>query len=245
MVEIGEIVVAVLGAERFDRRDLLSDPSCGFAGELVEVAFNVEAVLPRNEQVPDFVNVGDIDGVVVAGGQSRSRFIRSAVEAYFSKRVQAEVDPDLAVGLGAAIHADQLVNRRGDAVLIDVTPLSLRVGTVGGFTEVVIPKNTPIPIEHSKTFVTASDDQQVVRIRIYQGESKEHEQNELLGEFEFSGFRIARRGEIEVVVTFDIDANGSVNVNAVEKESGAAAQTTVRLSQNLSEAEIQNRRRAM
>ncbi|MCA9560456.1 MAG: Hsp70 family protein [Myxococcales bacterium] len=189
-------------------------------------------------------NVTDIDGVVLVGGQSKSRFIRSAVEAYFSKRVQAHVNPDEAVALGAAIHADQLVNRKTEAVLIDVTPLSLRVGTVGGYTEVVIPKNTPIPIEHSKTFVTASDNQERVRIRIYQGESKAHEHNELLGEFEFSGFRIAPRGEVEVVVTFDIDADGIVNVRAVEKESGVEAQTQITISQHLTEAEIHQIRQA-
>ncbi|MCB9544645.1 MAG: Hsp70 family protein [Myxococcales bacterium] len=182
--------------------------------------------------------VDDIDGVVLVGGQSKSRFIRSAVENYFGKRVQSSISPDEAVALGAAIHADQLINRKRDAVLIDVTPLSLRVGTVGGFSEVVIPKNTPIPIEHSKTFVTASDNQRKVRIRIYQGEQKEAVRNEMLGEFEFSGFRLAPRGEVEVVVTFDIDANGIVNVSAVEKESGAAAETTVRISQNLRESEI-------
>ncbi len=183
-------------------------------------------------------NVTDIDGVVLVGGQTKSRFIRSAVEAYFGKRVQAQVNPEEVVALGAAIHADQLVNRKRDAVLIDVTPLSLRVGTVGGFTEVIIPKNTPIPIEHAKTFVTASDGQEKVRIRIYQGESKEVERNELLGEFEFSGFRIASRGEVEIAVTFDIDASGIVNVNAVEKESGAGAECTVTLSQRMTEAEV-------
>ena len=183
--------------------------------------------------------VEDIDGVVLVGGQSRSRFIRSAVEAYFSKRVQTSVNPEEAVALGAAIHADQLLHQKRDAVLIDVTPLSLRVGTVGGYSEVVIPKNTPIPIEHSKTFVTASDNQRRVRIRIYQGERKEAARNEMLGEFEFSGFRIAPRGEVEIVVTFDIDASGIVAVNAVDKESGAAAETTVRISQNLRESEIE------
>ncbi len=182
--------------------------------------------------------VDQVDAVVLVGGQTRSRFIRSAVETYFSKRVQTRVHPEEAVSLGAAIHADQLVNRKRDSILIDVTPLSLRVGTVGGYTEVVIPKNTPIPIEHSKTFVTASEHQDRARIRIYQGEHKEAERNELLGEFEFSGFRIASRGELEILVTFEIDVNGIVHAHAIEKESGAQGNTRVRLSQNLSEAEI-------
>jgi len=183
-------------------------------------------------------NVSDVDGVVLVGGQTKSRFIHSAVEAYFSQAVQASVNPDEVVAVGAAIHAHQLVNRKRDAVLIDVTPLTLRVGTVGGYTDVVIQKNTPIPVEQSKTFVTASDQQEKVRIRIYQGESRESEHDTLLGEFEFSGFRIAQRGEVEVVVTFDIDANGIVKVSAVERESGAQARTTVTFSQNLSEQEL-------
>jgi molecular chaperone DnaK len=119
-----------------------------------------------------------------------------------------------------------------------VTPLTLRVGTVGGYTDVIIPKNTPIPVEQTKTFVTASDGQEKVRIRIYQGESRESEADTLLGEFEFSGFRVAQRGEVEIAVTFDIDANGIVNVNAIERESGAQARTTVTFSQNLSESEL-------
>jgi molecular chaperone DnaK len=152
--------------------------------------------------------------------------------------VQATVNPDEVVAVGAAIHAHQLVNRRRDAVLIDVTPLTLRVGTVGGYSDVVLNKNTPIPVEQSKTFVTASDNQEKVRIRIYQGEARETDADTLLGEFEFSGFRRAPRGEVEVVVTFDVDANGIVNVSAIERESGARAQTTVTFSQNLSEQEL-------
>ncbi|MCB9522230.1 MAG: Hsp70 family protein [Myxococcales bacterium] len=182
--------------------------------------------------------VGDIDGVVLVGGQSRSRFIRSAVETYFGRAAQTRISPDETVALGAAIHADQLVNRRNDAVLIDVTPLSLRVGTVGGFTEVVIPKNTAIPVEQGRSFVTASDGQRSVRIRIYQGESREARQNESLGEFSFSGFRQAPRGEITIDVSFDIDASGLVHVRAVEAESGIEATTEITLSQNLTNAEI-------
>ncbi len=184
------------------------------------------------------ITAGEVDGVVLVGGQTRSRFIRSAADAYFGRAVQATVNPDEVVAVGAAIHAHQLVNRRRDAVLIDVTPLTLRVGTVGGYSDVVLNKNTPIPVEQSKTFVTASDNQEKVRIRIYQGEARETDADTLLGEFEFSGFRRAPRGEVEVVVTFDVDANGIVNVSAIERESGARAQTTVTFSQNLSEQEL-------
>lgn len=182
--------------------------------------------------------VTEIDGVVLVGGQSQSRFVRTAVETYFGRAVQTRISPDEAVALGAAIHADQLVNRRSDAVLIDVTPLTLRVGTVGGFTEVVIPKNTAIPVEQGKIFVTASDQQGKVRIRIYQGESREAGLNALLGEFSFTGFRRAPRGEIQIEVTFDIDASGIVHVHAVETESGIDAKTEITLSQNLTTEEI-------
>jgi molecular chaperone DnaK len=182
--------------------------------------------------------VSDIDGVLLVGGQSRSRFVRQAVETYFGRQAHARVSPDEAVALGAAIHADQLLHRRADAVLVDVTPLTLRVGTVGGLTEPIIPKNTPLPVEQGKTFVTASDNQDKVRIRIYQGENREAEGNEMLGEFSFSGFRRAARGEISIHVTFDIDASGMVNVRAVEAESGIDARTEIALSPQLTNDEI-------
>ncbi len=208
--------------------------------DLVQKTFKVcdEAMQSAN------CSVNEIGGVVLVGGQTRSRFIRSAVEAYFSQRVQANINPDEVVAIGAAVHAHQLVTRKRDAVLIDVTPMSLRVGTVGGFSDVVLPRNTPLPVEQSKTFVTASDQQEKVRIRIYQGEAREVDSDTLLGEFEFSGFRVAAKGEVEIQVTFDIDTNGIVSVSAVERESGAKAQTDVTFSQNLSETEIARLSRA-
>lgn len=182
--------------------------------------------------------VADIGGVLLVGGQSRSRFIRQAVETYFGRAAQSRISPDEAVALGAAIHAEQLVNRRGDAVLVDVTPLTLRVGTVGGLTEPIIPKNTALPVEQGKSFVTASDGQEKVRIRIYQGEHREAQHNEMLGEFSFSGFRRAPRGAIAIQVTFDIDASGLVNVRAMETESGIDARTEVTLSPQMTNEEI-------
>jgi molecular chaperone DnaK len=119
-----------------------------------------------------------------------------------------------------------------------VTPLSLRVGTVGGFTEKIIEKNTPIPIEKSKTFTTSRDGQDRVRIRVYQGESNRADGCELLGEFEFSGFRIGYRGEARIQVTFEIDPNGIVNVSAADPETGQRTSTTINLSSGLTEQEI-------
>ena len=101
-----------------------------------------------------------------------------------------------------------------------MTPLTLRIGTVGGYTEKIIDKNTPIPIERSKTFTTSRDGQERVKIRVYQGEDNRSERCELLGEFEFSGFRIALRGDVKIEVTFEIDSNGIVNVSATDTEIG-------------------------
>jgi molecular chaperone DnaK len=156
----------------------------------------------------------------------------------------AGIDPDEVVALGAAIQASALLNAdaatNGQAsYLLDVTPLTLRVGTVGGFTEKIIDKNTPIPIEKSKTFTTSRDGQDRVRIRVYQGESNRAEDCELLGEFEFTGFRIGYRGEVQIQVTFEIDSNGIVNVAATDLETGQKTSTTISLSSGLSEQDLQ------
>jgi molecular chaperone DnaK len=110
---------------------------------------------------------------------------------------------------------------------------------VGGFTEKIIDKNTPIPIEKSKTFTTSRDGQDRVKIRVYQGESKRAEQCELLGEFEFGGFRLGYRGEVQIQVTFEIDSNGIVNVSAADLETGQKTSTTINLSSGLSETDLQ------
>ena len=128
-----------------------------------------------------------------------------------------------------------------ETFLVDVTPLSLRIGTVGGFTEKIIEKNTPIPIEKSKTFTTSRDGQDRVKIRVYQGESNRADECELLGEFEFAGFRIGYRGEVKIEVTFEIDSNGIVNVSATDQETGQRTSTTISLSSGLSEEDISSR----
>jgi molecular chaperone DnaK len=154
------------------------------------------------------------------------------------------IDPDEVVSLGAAIQGHALLNTQaaetGQAsYLLDVTPLTLRVGTVGGFTEKIIDKNTPIPIEKSKTFTTSRDGQDRVKIRVYQGEPNRAEDCELLGEFEFTGFRIGYRGEVQIQVTFEIDSNGIVNVAATDLETGQKTSTTISLSSGLSELDLQ------
>jgi molecular chaperone DnaK len=191
------------------------------------------------------LTAGDIDAVILVGGPTRLPIVRNSVRHYFQKDPMTGIDPDEVVALGASIQANALLNREAATVgqssyLLDVTPLSLRVGTVGGFTEKVIDKNTPIPIEKSKTFTTSRDGQDKVKIRVYQGESNKADGCELLGEFEFTGFRVAARGEVQIQVTFEIDSNGIVNVAATDLDTGQKTSTTISLSSGLSEQDIRN-----
>jgi molecular chaperone DnaK len=219
-----------LGADQFNRMVM----------DLVQRTFKVcdEALQSAR------ITAGDIDAVVLVGGPTRLPIVRNSVRHYFQKDAMAGIDPDEVVALGAAIQAAALLNVNAATVgqasyLLDVTPLTLRVGTVGGFTEKIIDKNTPIPIEKSKTFTTSRDGQDRVKIRVYQGEANKAEECELLGEFEFTGFRIGYRGEVQIQVTFEIDSNGIVNVSATDLESGQKTSTTISLSSGLSEADLQ------
>ncbi len=186
----------------------------------------------------------DIDAVILVGGPTRLPIIRQSVRHYFQREPLTDVDPDQVVALGASIQAAALLDRgaaeAGQAsYLLDVTPLSLRVATVGGYTEKIIAKNTPIPIEKAKTFTTSRDGQDKVRIRVVQGESNRVEECELLGEFEFSGFRVSTRGDVSIEVTFEIDPNGIVNVSAMDLETKKRATTSINLSSGLTEQDIQ------
>ncbi len=185
------------------------------------------------------MTASDIDAVILVGGPTRLPIVRNSVKHYFGKEPQTGVNPDQVVSLGAAIQAHALIDQKTETFLVDVTPLSLRIGTVGGYTERIIEKNTPIPIEKTKTFTTSRDGQEKVKIRVYQGESNRAEECALLGEFEFGGFRIAHRGEVKIDVTFEIDSNGIVNVSATDQETGKRTSTTITLSSGLSEADIQ------
>ncbi len=181
----------------------------------------------------------DIDGVILVGGPTRLPLVRDAVSEYFQAEPLGDIDPDQVVAMGAAIHAAALTGQGEDTHLLDVTPLSLRIGVAGGLAETVIERNTPVPIEQTRTFTTFSDFQESVSIRIYQGEARTAANNEMLGEFEFAGFRSARRGEVKINVTFEIDTDGIVNVTAEDEETGQVASTEIRLSSGLSEDEIQ------
>ena len=219
-----------LGAEQFNRMVM----------DLVQRTFKVcdEALQSAR------LTASDIDAVILVGGPTRLPVIRNSVRHYFQKEPMAGIDPDQVVALGACIQASALMNESAATTgqasyLLDVTPLSLRVGTVGGFTEKIIDKNTPIPIEKSKTFTTSRDGQDKVKIKVYQGESNKAEECELLGEFEFAGFRAAYRGEVQIQVTFEIDPNGIVHVAATDLATGQRASTTINLSSGLTEQDIQ------
>jgi hypothetical protein len=166
--------------------------------------------------------------------------IREAVRNYFQKEPKTDVDPDQVVAMGAAIHAASLMSSDQEAFLLDVTPLSLRIGVAGDMAESVIERNTPVPIEQTRTFTTFQDNQESVQIRVYQGESRVADENELLGQFEFSGFRKARRGEVAIDVTFEINADGIVNVTARDQETGKQSSTSITLSSGLSENELKS-----
>jgi molecular chaperone DnaK len=220
-----------LGADQFNRMVM----------DLVQRTFKVcdEALQSAR------MTAGDIDAVILVGGPTRLPVIRQSVRHYFQKEPMAGIDPDEVVAQGAAIQASALLNRSAAAAgqasyLLDVTPLTLRVGTAGGWAEPIIDKNTPIPIEKSKTFTTSRDGQDRVRIRVYQGESKRADECEFLGEFEFSGFRVGYRGEVLIQVTFEIDSNGIVAVSATDNETGQKASTTINLSSGLTETDIKS-----
>lgn len=220
-------------------------------------AFDLDAQLGRpvfNQMVMDLVQrtfkvcdeamqsarltVNDIDGVILVGGPTRLPIIRNSVRHYFQREPNLEVDPDLVVALGAAIQADALLDSQTSTFLLDVTPQTLRLGTVRDYTEAIIDKNTPIPIDRTRTFTTAADMQEKVKIRIYQGESRIATECQMLGEFEFGGFRLARRGEVKIEVTFEIDTDGIVHVSARDVETNQKASTTITLSGGLSEQEL-------
>jgi molecular chaperone DnaK len=185
------------------------------------------------------MTVRDLDGVILVGGPTRLSIVREAVTGYFQQEPRTDVDPDEVVAMGAAIHAASLVGEAQDAMLLDVTPLDLRIGVAGGLAEPVIERNTPVPIEQTRTFTTFQDHQDSVEIRVYQGDHRQAEDNALLGQFEFSGFEKGLRSDVKIDVTFEIDADGIVNVTAADQATGEAASTQITLSSGLDQGEIE------
>jgi molecular chaperone DnaK (HSP70) len=217
-------------------RTITEDEFAGLVKDLIQRTFKVCDEALQNAGMV----ARDLGGVILVGGPTRLPMIRNAVHDYFQQDPQDGVDPDLVVAMGAAIHANSLASNVQGAHLLDVTPLSLRVGVAGGLAEPVIERNTPIPIEQMRTFTTFRDHQESVKIKIYQGESRRSDENELLGQFEFAGFKKARRGEVQIDITFEINADGIVNVTAQDRETGQQASTTITLSSGLSEGAIQD-----
>ena len=181
-----------------------------------------------------------IDSVLLVGGMTRFPMVREAVGHYFNKVAIAHLNPDEVVAQGAAIQAFNLTSFSdvSGAVLLDVTPQTLGVRTVGGFVEALIPRNTPIPTEATKTFHTAHDFQKTVRIQVFQGESRMAQDNEMLGEFVLDGLRPAPRGEVKVRITFAINADGIVKVHAEDVGTGKAVGLTIEASSNMSADEV-------
>jgi molecular chaperone DnaK len=182
---------------------------------------------------------GAIDQVILVGGQTRMPLVQQAVADYFGKRPHKGVNPDEVVAVGAAIQGDVLVNKDESMLLLDVTPLSLGIATFGGHFAKLIERNTTVPVRKSHIFTTTRDNQSAVKIRVLQGESEQAIENDLLGEFVLSGIRQAPKGEPEVEVAFDIDANGIVSVAARDLETSKEQSITVNATGTLDETEIQ------
>ncbi len=183
-------------------------------------------------------NKSEIDEVLLVGGSTRIPMVQKAVEDFFGKAPNKGVNPDEVVGLGAAVQAGVLSGEVSDIVLVDVTPLSLGIETLGGVMTVLIPRNTTIPTRKSESFTTAADNQPSVEVHVCQGERKMAGDNRTLGKFSLVGLPPAPRGVPQVEVTFDIDANGIVNVSAKDKATGKEQKITITASSGLSEDDI-------
>ncbi len=185
------------------------------------------------------VSVSDIHDVILVGGQTRMPKVQDKVKEFFGKEPRKDVNPDEAVAVGAAIQGQVLGGERKDVLLLDVTPLSLGIETLGGVMTKMITKNTTIPTKFAQTFSTADDNQPAVTIKCYQGEREMASGNKLLGEFNLEGIPPAPRGLPQIEVTFDIDANGILHVSAKDKGTGKENKITIKANSGLSEAEIQ------
>ncbi len=207
--------------------------------EKMVAALIKRTIAPCSKALSDAgLKAADIDEVVLVGGMTRMPKVREAVKDFFGKEPHTGVNPDEVVAMGAAIQAGVLQGDVKDVLLLDVTPLSLGIETLGGVFTRMIDRNTTIPTKKSQIYSTADDNQQAVTIRVAQGEREMAADNKMLGQFDLVGIPPARRGVPQIEVTFDIDANGIVNVSAKDKGTGKEQQIRIQASGGLSDADI-------